>query len=81
MKYQIDRDKIENGLVEALKAKVNQLELALEGNPNIDIKVAVKEYQQTSEVARSFLIGTQEYDNFLIEKSKELKQRFRIDIK
>lgn len=82
MAYEINRDLLERGMIEALKAKVNQLESALLGeNKNINIKTAVEEYLQARLVARSFLVDTLIYDDFLLLRTKELKQRFGIDIR
>jgi hypothetical protein len=79
--YKVNDDLLEAGLKEALKAKVNQLESAIENGSKSIVEVAVNEYSQTREVARSFLVSTALYDEYLLEKSKELKQRFGIQIK
>ncbi len=83
MTYKIDFDLLEKGIKEALKVKINQLESLLEdsGNRNVDPKVAVEEYLQTRDVAKSFLVETIFYDDILLKHSQELKRRYGIEIK
>ena len=78
MKYKIDTNLMEKGLEEALKAKVNGLESAIEQGIRTDIGVAVEEYCQARDVARSLGVNTDQYDAYLSDKTKELKQRFGI---
>ncbi|MBI4116711.1 hypothetical protein HY449_03120 [Candidatus Pacearchaeota archaeon] len=83
MRYKVNGDLLEKGIIEALKSKVNQLESVIEkgGNRNVSPQVAVDEYLQTMEVAKSFLIDTTMYDDYLFNNSKELKRRYGIEIK
>ena len=81
MRYQIDRDLLEKGLHEALKVKINNLELKIGEGIRTDINAALNEYCTTEETARSFGIDTGKYNNLLLEKEKELKDRWGIQIK
>ncbi len=83
MIYKTDEDLIQKGMIEILKSKINQLESVLEegGNRNVSPQVAVDEYLQAREVAKSFLVDTTIYDDYLFNRSKELKKRYGIEIK
>ena len=81
MEYKIDTSLMEKGLEEVLKAKVNGLESAIEQGIGTDIEAAIKEYSQARDVARSLGVNTDQYDEYLLGKTKELKQRFGIVVK
>ena len=83
MIYKTDEDLIQKGMIEILKSKINQLESVLEegGNRNVSPQVAGDEYLQAREVAKSFLVDTTIYDDYLFNRSKELKKRYGIEIK
>ena len=69
---------MEKGLEEVLKVKVNGLDSAIEQGIKTDISVAIEEYRQARDVARSLGVNTNQYDEYLLNKTKELKQRFGI---
>ena len=78
MIYKIDRNLMEKGLEEVLKAKINGLESAIDQGIRTDISVAVEEYRQARDVARSLGVYTDQYDSYLLNKTEELKERFGI---
>ncbi len=83
MRYKVDGDLLEKGIIQALRSKINQLESVLEdsGNRNVAPRVAVDEYLQTQTVAKSFLIDTTIYDDILLKHATELKRRYGIEVK
>jgi len=81
MVYTIDRSLLEKGMAEVLRVKINMLEYHLGIGSQTGLEVAVREYQQARDIARSLLVDTLPYDEFLLRNTKELKQRFGIEIK
>ena len=82
MRYEkINGDLARSGMKEVLKIAINNLESAIEGNINLDVGVMVQEYFEASRVARGVGVNTIFYDDVLISRTKELKQRFGVEIK
>lgn len=81
MKYKTDSELIQKGMTEILKSKINRLEFTMEEGIGTNVKAAFEEYGMARELAKSFLVDTLEYDDFCINKSRELKRKFGIDVK
>lgn len=81
MRYETISDIKRKGLNEALKAKINNLEWEMETGDTRDIEEALQEFYYAKEIAESFGFDVMPYDDVLIEKSKELRERWGIEIR
>ncbi|MBI2043638.1 hypothetical protein HYT25_04585 [Candidatus Pacearchaeota archaeon] len=81
MTYKIDGDLARKGMEEVLKIAVNRFESAFEGDRNLDLQTIVNDYFKASEIARDVGVNTLLYDDILLSKTKELKQRYGVEIK
>ncbi|MEK6820023.1 MAG: hypothetical protein AABY03_02410 [Nanoarchaeota archaeon] len=82
MRYEkVNGDLARSGMEEVLKIAINNFESAFEGNKNLDLGTMVQEYFEASKVARGIGVNTMLYDEALLSRTKELKQRFGIEIK
>jgi hypothetical protein len=81
MRYKIDNNKIEEGFIEALKAKINSLEEKLNNAASkSEIQETINEYLECERVAKTFLIPTDQYQNILLSHERELKQKYGIKL-
>ena len=82
MRYEkVNGDLARSGMEEVLKIAINRFESAFEGDRNLDLGTMVEEYFQASKVARGIGVNTIFYDDVLLSRTKELKQRFGVEIK
>ena len=72
---------INPGLVAVLQVKINNLDAAIDGGGRTGIEAALGEYYQARNVAGSFGVSCDIFDDYLIERGKELRDRFGIMLK
>ena len=81
MTYKIDGNLLQKGIREMVKLTVNNLESAIEKGSKSEIDAAVGFCYNAREVAILTLVNHSEIDFYLSEHSKELRQRFGVEIK
>ncbi len=85
MKYDVNKvnpDLAKEGIEEALRIKICNLETMMEiSTDNEQVQGRLNEYFDVKKVARSFGMDTSAHDNYILDKSQELKERFGIEIK
>ena len=81
MTYKIDEDLLEKGTRELARLAINNLESAMETKGPSDVGAAVEFCYSVRNAAMFALVSHLDIDFYLSDRSKEIKQRFGIDIK
>ena len=81
MAYKIEGDLLEKGTRELIRLTINNLESAMENKGPSDVGAAVEFCYSARNAAILALIDHTDLDFYLSEHSKELKQRFGVDIR
>ena len=79
--YVTDSTVIENGMLEALKCRVNDLDSMMLDGSKSTIGAALNGYYQVRETARSFGISTDKYDSMIEKNGLELKRIWGVGLK